>query len=412
MTDHPHLRASVLSTVLVVATLILLAVLGVMALWDIHTLFFARMNYLQTQRGYLESGFTLYARTENLQDLLNEEHALQLFDSLERSRIYLEESSWGLYQMVSIDNYDKKIRANHLFGASKPWKEESQFYYSGENLSFTASGKTNLKGKLRLPSSGIQYRQIESKPFSGEKVSLHQIATSDKELPLPTSQARKQIEELFQYLNDTTLHALTSDSLFRPFSQDTPIILRIPKGKLLDGTFSGRILLVGDEIQIDSSCRMKELIVVGRKISIREGFRGSVQLFGSDTIQIGKGVTLNYPSGVFLGGSLPNGWVSIAEGSAVNGYVILEGHPDGDKKKIHYQQTITAVVRGLLYVNATAQLQGIVSGPVFLKKTVYKSTFAFYSDLLYNATILDNQAFAYPFWLETSYPRKEAIWLQ
>ena len=69
------------------------------------------------------------------------------------------------------------------------------------------------------------------------------------------------------------------------------------------------------------------------------------------------------------------------------------------------------MLRGLLWADGTAQVQGIVSGSLAANRFVYYSSEGYYEDMLYDMTLLENPAAAYPLWAETVYRRKEAGWV-
>ena len=120
---------------------------------------------------------------------------------------------------------------------------------------------------------------------------------------------------------------------------------------------------------------------------------------------------LGYPSGVFVARDNPGRYAEIGPGSRVEGYAIIDGDGRPDIHSMNYHQDRTAVVRGLLWVDGTAQAQGIVSGCLVANRLAYYSSEGYYEDMLYDLTLLENPAAAYPLWATTHYRRKEAAWL-
>jgi len=171
------------------------------------------------------------------------------------------------------------------------------------------------------------------------------------------------------------------------------------------------IVLVGDEVVIDSTCRLQNILVVGRTVHIGDGFRGTAQLFATDTVLIGRQVTLGYPSGVFVARENPGRYAEIGPKSRVEGYVIVDGDGRPEVRRTNYRQERTAVVRGLLWADGAAQVQGIVSGCLVANQLAYYTPEGYYEDLLYDMTLLENPAAAYPLWGTTRYRRKEAAWV-
>lgn len=174
----------------------------------------------------------------------------------------------------------------------------------------------------------------------------------------------------------------------------------------------GMAVLLGEAVSIDSTCRLRDVLVVGRTIRVEDGFCGTVQLFASDTVLIGRRVTLDYPSGVFVARENLDRYIEIGPHSRVEGYAIVDGDGKPDVKRANYRQDRTAVLRGLLWADGAAQVRGIVLGSLAANRFVYYSSEGYYEDMLYDLTLLENPAAAYPLWAETAYRRKEAGWVR
>lgn len=411
MNDPERIPASVLATVLVVSALMLLSVLGVLALWDADFLFFARAGYLSRQRAYLESAFVLYAADSTLAGGNDTGGSVQLFDSLPDSRVRITAWPWGLYEAVLVEASDPRIASVRLFGSAGALPEACTFWYATEAASLTLTGRTALHGRLRLPRHGVQYGQIRSVFFNGERIEGQRAGYAGKELPALRSGVRQATDSLLHLLESPITRETPPDSLEVGFGTVLPRLLNA--ADLTQGThLAGMIVLVGDEVVIDSTCRLQNILVVGRTILVGDGFRGSAQLFATDTVLIGRQVSLGYPSGVFVARSNPKRYAEIGPKSRVEGYVIVDGDGRPEVRRTNYRQERTAVVRGLLWADGAAQVQGIVSGRMAANQLAYYSTEGYYEDMLYDMTLLENPAAAYPLWATTRYRRKEAAWLQ
>ena len=103
---------------------------------------------------------------------------------------------------------------------------------------------------------------------------------------------------------------------------------------------------------------------------------------------------LEYPSGVYAGM-----YAEIDDRASVNGYAIVRDTVVRKKVSANYRQSRTARLRGLLWIDGVAQVQGIVSGRVILRQAAYFSPQGYYKDLLYDFTLLENPVTAQPLWL-------------
>jgi hypothetical protein len=348
---------------MVVSTLFALAVAAVVALWEADFLFFSRHRYASMQRAHVASGFTLYGEyPDEVLSRLDADSTLLLYDSVPSSRVKIGREPWGLYEKVTIEAYDGKTRAVKILGKRLPCEDEFVLYCRGHNSAVTLTGKTHFGGRVRLPRGGVIYGNMGSVFFSGDKLTAGMISPSENELPALDPAALETIE--------------------------------------------GLMPLAAEDIVIDREARLRDTVVVGRKVRIEAGFRGSLQVFATDSLHIEEGVTLDYPSGLFS-----EKYIDIADGGTVNGYVVVHPTETPDARHANYRASRTATVRGLLYVGGMAQLQGIVSGIVVLHRAVYYSPRGYYENMICDATILENHEMAWPLWLAGAPEREEAKWL-
>lgn len=136
------------------------------------------------------------------------------------------------------------------------------------------------------------------------------------------------------------------------------------------------------------------------KVVVESGFKGERQIFAIDTVIVEENVVLNYPSGIYV----KNGYVEVRDSSQVNGYVVVGGR---------YKQLPTAKVRGLVYVNGIAQLQGVISGTIYAKEASFYSPEGIYSNTIYNLTAIENHDIAAPILIKNAphHERRIIKWL-
>lgn len=229
MNPPNRLPAGVLATVLVVSALMLLSVLGVLALWESDFLFFSRAGYLSRQRANVESAFVLYAADSTLTARLDEQGGLRLYDGLPDSRVRIAVRPWGLYEAVRVEAADSRIAPTRLFGSAAPFAcspgEESGLWYATDAASLSLTGRTSLHGCLRLPRHGVQYGQIRSVFFCGERIEGARTAYAGKELPPVRTDARRMTDSLLRLLEAPGAWIPAPDSLSVGFGEAEPRLL-------------------------------------------------------------------------------------------------------------------------------------------------------------------------------------------
>lgn len=396
-----YLRGSVLPTVVVVSVLILTGLLGLLALWEHETLLFARSNRLRQARADVESTYALYRLHP---DVLSETatDGYLLYDSLPQSRVQVDVRPWGLYETVRVTTADSLLSTCRIFGAA-PHPAQTIFYADNRS-SLTLAGKTVLHGQFRLPQNGLVYGRVNSDFFCGEQIPQSAIQHSEAAMPAPQIAAEKRIEELFA-LSENAPSIAPPDSLRRSFVRDSTLCFHLRNAEVGGCLWCGNIILYADELRIDASCRMEHILICARKVTVGAGARLAVQIFARDTVCIEARAVLEYPSGVYS-----QGYAEIGDAAQVNGYVIVRDTMQRKEFTANYRQWRTARVRGLVWVEGTAQVQGMVCGRLWLRCAAYFSPQGYYQDLLYDATLLENAQTTQPLWIaDDPKCRKEAV---
>ena len=196
--------------------------------------------------------------------------------------------------------------------------------------------------------------------------------------------------------------------MYRSATRPSPCAsaLRLGTAEIGGCTLRGRIVLAANELRIDSACRLGNVLVCARKITVGSGARIAAQLFARDTVVVEPCAVLEYPSGIYAGR-----YAELGDRATADGYVIVRDTVRHKKMAASYRQSRTARVRGLLHADGAAQVQGIVAGCAELRQAVYFSPQGYYKDMLYDLTLLENSATAQPLWhggAETV-RRKEAV---
>lgn len=394
-----RLRGSVLPTVVVVSVVMLTALLGLLTLWQHEALLFARSCRLRQARADVGSAYTLY-RLYPDEEALSAPEGFQLYDSLPQSRLFVRIDPWGLYDAVRVCTVDSLLHACRLFGAEAD-AAHTLFYADGRSA-VTLAGDTELQGTLDLPQNGLIYGRVGSDFYRGAQIPRLAIRHSGSSIPAPQKDAEARLAALFD--GDVPAASVAvPDSLCVPFLRDSAVVFRLGDAELCDCCLRGKVIVYADEVHIDSTCRMEHVLVCARKVIVRSGAHVAAQLFARDTAVIEPHAVLEYPSGIYAGQ-----YAQIGDRAEVNGYVVVCDTVRRKKVTASYRQSRTARLRGLLWVDGVAEVQGIVSGRAVLRQAVYFSPQGYYKDLLYDVALLENPVTAQPRWLASA-RRKEAV---
>ena len=273
------------------------------------------------------------------------------------------------------------------------------------NHSISLSGEAEISGELFLPKNGINYTNSNFDSFRGNLIPATKIHTSDKDFPSVDStylQFMRDLRDLPIPMSQLPLkyHSFSNDIIYASVTDNDEIYAK------------GRIVLYGDKVRIGSSCKISDIILIARYVTIGSGFSGALQILASDTVEIEHDVYLHYPSGVYIHGDRNKAYLHIGSNSSIEGYAFIEGNAEGGNGfvvDIHYRQEKGSQLSGILFVDGIAHLEGVVTGAAYLKECYYLSGENMYSGLIYNAKITRSENIAFPFLFKDSKFNKRCI---
>ena len=394
-----QLKASVLPLAIVISALIALFVLGFLMLYESDFILFNRHQHIKQCRANVCSAYTLYSEYPNIID--SDSIEVSLYDSIPLSGVKINRQAWGLYEVITIASSKGEVVESRILGLAQIDDDKHLLYYCDNRSSLSLAGKTSILGAVAIPKLGVTYGKVGSDYFSGEVIPHSMISNSTDKLPTISSSAEAQIDQL---LSLDVGEFIDGDTIRNSFFRQTSLIIEADE-ELRDQYIDGNCILIGDEVTIGSDFKASNIIISARKVSIADNFKGRLQVFCRDTIIVGAGVNLEYPSGLYS-----ERYMEINDNSTINGYAVVQVDSTTIKSP-NYAQSQSAKVRGVLYVDGVSTWQGGVYGEVYLKQNVHYTKDGYYKDLIYRATILPNDEFAYPLLFNSDTKRKSMAWV-
>lgn len=400
-----YLKATTLPVVMVISVLILLVVLFVYSWWNMNFLYYSTYHYKKQQQENLNSAIVLYSNDSTFLPEYNEEKTFQLYETDSASQVGFFSQQWGFYESLRVSSHNANFSSTRLLGKKQECDHRAAFWLCDRNRALSLTGETEIRGRIFIPLNGINYTEIDGEYYKGEEILYSRMSIAGTQLPAIDSTSLVFAENLNEYRDRSdrlpattkTYYSFHEPTNYFNVSENTDeIILR------------GNAVLFADDLKISASSEINEAIIVARKVTIENGFKGSLQIFCSDTVLIKENVTLQYPSGIYLDAEIDYPYVSMADHSEINGYVIVLGRiRDEELLFPSYRQSENSLLRGLLYVDGTTNFRGEISGAVYLKDCFFTSNQNVYAGTLYNTRISRNNNIAYPIFLSGEYMRKE-----
>lgn len=402
-----YLTASALPTVLVISILILIVIAMGFQYWNINSFYYLRYHAMKQQKMHLSSALILFCSDSTFSTQIKEQKQYQIYEDDKQSVVHLDYFPWGLYECINTSNFDESIRTTHFIGKSQDTYQSPALWVCEGDHAISLSGESELLGNLFLPKSGINYISLDFASYVGKIIPYTSIRTSDKELP--------QIDSTYIKLMDNLRKrpALLSEEIPSHYYSffNEPIYRALPNTD--EALYAkGRLVLYGDRVRVPASWKISDVLLVGKHVTIEEGFSGAMQIIATDTVIIEKGAYLHQPSGVYLRGNENKTYLHLCEGSHLEGYALVEGDEEGREGfvvDIHYRQDEGARLTGLLYVNGIAHVEGEIVGAAYMKECYYLSGEHMYTGLIYNARITRSNNLAFPVLFKNSVYRRQKM---
>jgi hypothetical protein len=315
---------------------------------------------------------------------------IDLFGNGEDS-VMLKSHAWGIYQQITsiAIHGSKQVSLNHLAGGLV-LNRGMALYLSNSNKELGVSGKTMISGDVIVPQKGISRAYVEGKTYSGSKLFYGSKTTSTGELPVL---ADIQLKAVNSYFNGTFSFDKKIDFDDLPkeysFSKDT-VYLLYSNGKInLDKSFKGKLIIQSEqEIIVASSFNTDNCILVAPHVYFKNGFKGAIQVFASDSIITDRGVSLQFPS-VFAVRSQENAAkIVLGENSSLYGSLLAlqESFRLKNNSMISIQKGCD--VRGQIYASGYLELKRVeIKGSVYANKLLLKTKSSVYENLLMDVKI-------------------------
>lgn len=400
------LKASALYLVIIMAL-----VIGIICASLVAAAYFYKMEYLRKFRydtldDNLNSAINIVLANSDAS--LSAGKTFSLYGDGKDS-VMVKESRWGIYEMGVAKAFEQKDTLYRIFTIanvidSSKWVA---LYLADNDRPFALSGKTTIRGDAYIPKAGVQEAYVNNNAYSGDKrLIIGAKHISNKTLP---SLDENYIGSLQQYIKrkadgDTT--SLPHDSISRSFLMPTKIYFFKKRPVMLtDVTLCGNIALFSDtSITIDSTAELKNILIFAKSIIVKPGFRGSCQLFASDSIHVGKSCQFDYPSCIGAlgfdakGGKKEMEKISIGNGTTFKG-VVFTFQKDVSPPQPMIQTGKRVHITGQVYSQGYFKLADSlnVSGSVFTNKFLYSSSITLYENYIINSK-LDSKALS-PYYL-------------
>jgi hypothetical protein len=378
-----HGGALFLALVLVMMVSILVSALFVL---DRHASLYVNnyQNFLQ-HRANLKSAATI-ADSDYFGE--STERSLKIFDQFD---LFIRRRIWGAFLNLKCASKDQHLtlEENGLFGTYLPADTVLIVRENGKQIGL--NGKVTLGGICLLPKRGIVKGVTGSFDRDAFKASLKNVTASPEEFNLLNANYIAQVIRQFDQDPNLDSSVAAKANLYNSFKNKTLVI--VPSmNELKSVHWRGNIKVLADEIIVDSSSRLDNVLLVARKIVIGPNVKAKFHVLASDSIIINENAELFYPSSLTLcarhRNSTEPACLLFKGPSSVNGSIVLfEEDPKSTNQNVIAVLNTGTKLNGLLYSAGYSQLSGEIKGLVVTSNVILKNSTGYIPDQINDCVI-------------------------
>lgn len=356
--------------------------------------------------------------------------------------VILKKQQWGIFEIATVKAFSgghQKVKSV-LYGYKLDNVSNSAIYLTDQNSPVSLGGNTYIKGTCYLPTAGVKRAYIEGSAFSGSTLINGEIKKSNYTLPPLNKNILKNLSVVLQgnknhlekkYQSEGSsnsdapiksknktlyydhqenikvmideegrLYQTEIDPNNEKNEESIPIsnsflkdpILIFKQGTLLlkEKKISGNVIFYSDKlVVIDSSCQLDNVLIFAPAIVVNDHFQGTVQLFSTDSINIGRNCNFLYPSVIGLVKKELKEfqpYIKVNTHTSFKGIIFSYGEVQ-DLKQTYISIDKDVLIEGQIYSEGFLEVKGTVWGSVSCNQFSLRTPSSVYSNHLMNATI-------------------------
>ena len=255
----------------------------------------------------------------------------------------------------------------------------SLLYLPESQFPLTLTGTSQLVGRAEVPQGIINTGTIGATSFSGQMPSPSDILRSNSSLPEIASDLISHLRNLSIGNGKSSIQGDKINSFKNgtiKYSENSKIII--------DEQLKGNILVKSEKsIEVNLGAQLEDIILMAPKIIIHDFVSGSFQAIASDTLLVGSGVKMQYPSFLCVFGENKN-YIAVNSAS-IEGAVFSFNYSNPDDNLLRLGDG--SVIHGAVYSNGYLELGGNIYGYVMANKLSFNQFGIIRENTMYNTSI-------------------------
>lgn len=265
-----------------------------------------------------------------------------------KDSLAIEVAPWGMFKVVDMSTLKGKRRT---FFLGDDFSDGYAVFLEDSPIHFKLNVGSSLEGDVMVPNGDVKLGEGNSNHVTGN------IEKSNDKLP----DLNNHVFNVFSWGDSLDYELFESIDVENNFSQSNVLCLFSEDEIVVSGQVKGKVVLKSNtKIEVLLSADIQDAILMAPNVEINDFVQGSFQAIASDTIVVGSGVRLDYPSVLAVVGD-SSGLVRVGSGY-IEGCIVQTAE-DG---LIQIKDDIK--VDGVIYSKGYADVKGVVRGSIYAKK--------------------------------------------
>jgi len=318
---------------------------------------------------------------------------IDLFGTTKDS-VSLKKLKWGVFEIALSKAWNKKYHEQK--GSLIAYKSDMKhaLFLAEMNQPLSITGNTRIEGNVLLPKKGVKRAYIEGENYLGDKMIFGSIAHSERDLIMFDKQLFKDLfEQDFMEETDTIIpiDGIFQETIKQSFFKPTIVLESYGNLDLVGAHIQDNCKIFCDQnLFISASSKLTNTIIFAKQVYIEEGFKGSVQIFASDSVFIESDVDLQYPSMIYTYAKEQNekaAYIELGENTHISGEIIAYNQFLKKDSWPLIKISNNTIVQGQVFCNGYVDLTGSVAGNITTLKFYHNGLSGSYENTLVNAHI-------------------------
>jgi len=311
--------------------------------------------------------------------------------------VEVEKTFWGILEKrtVSAKKGLFEFKKTVFVGVTNP--DKPVLYLKDNQRPLVVAGATKITGTAYLPKQGVKMGNIYGNSYYDSKMIFGKQKESTTTLPQFNQELHSQILKYTMGYEPQGEEIKLKTNLIvkNSFSNPTKIIrgssIRLDKIKL-----SGNIIVwASHKIEVTATAKLNDVILVAPKITIAHWTKGNFQALASESIIVGKGCELNYPTALVVNKASKdnlalknsNPSILIDAYAQIKGVIMYQDKNEANRIKPHIKINEHAKVTGEVYSTQNLELKGSIYGSATTNGFLALENGNIYQNHIYNGTI-------------------------